>query len=60
MDMEATVWEDLGMAWDIAGMAILLTTLPPMDTAMVTSMAMVTAMVTARGRPIMTWWLRTE
>ena len=44
-------------------MAILLTTLPHMDTAMdmamVTSTAMVTAMVTARGRPIMIW-LRTE
>ena len=44
-------------------MAILLTTLPHMDTAMdmamVISTAMVTAMVTARGRPIMTW-LRTE
>ena len=83
-DMEAMVWEDLGMALDIAGkkqfiyfgvniiissslsqgMAILLTTLPLMDTAMdmamVTSTAMVTATVTARGRLIMTWWLRTE
>ena len=83
-DMEAMVWEDLGMALDIAGkkqfiyfgvnmiistslsqgMAILLTTLPLMDTAMdmamVTSTAMVTATVMARGRLVMTWWLRTE
>merc|ERR1712066_252811 len=59
--MEDMVWEDLVMALDTAGMVIL-TILPlPMATAldMDTSMAMVTAMVTARGLLPMTLRPRT-